>query len=328
MPGLVLVNGNPASVQGPRARALFGDSARIFYKTRGRLGSVPEAAKAIVNQREGWIYCIDLGLPAAPLAALLRRRGTRLIYEIGDPTAVLFEKQGRPRFQVELAKRLEAYLPRTADALVFRGSYLLERFHKEASSRGVDLPPSHFIPDGVDPDAVRPERDSARVKSLRRTHGLDDAFVVGVVGSIHYNARAQTCYGWELAEALALLRGQPHIRGVVVGEGLGLSHLRRRIETLGLEDRVLLVGRVPHSDVSTWLNVLDVGLSTQTNDPIGWGRTTAKLPEYLAAGSSSSAPTSERRTGCSVLRFRPCRSTVRTTSDTLPVSRCVSRSFR
>jgi glycosyltransferase involved in cell wall biosynthesis len=282
--GLVLVNGSHSSVQGPRARALFGDSARIFYKTRGRLGSVPEAARAIVDRRGGWIYCIDLGLPAAPLAALLRRAGTRLIYEIGDPSAVLFEKQERPRIEVEIARRLEVALPKAADALVFRGSYLLEGFHKEASSRGVTLPPSHFVPDGVAPDVIRPERNSERVKALRRAHALGDAFVVGVVGSIHYNPRTQTCYGSELVEALARLREHPHIRGIVVGDGSGLPYLRRRVEALGLADRVLLVGRVPHSEVPAWLSVLDVGLSTQTNDAIGWGRTTAKLPEYLAAG--------------------------------------------
>jgi hypothetical protein len=32
------------------------------------------------------------------------------------------------------------------------------------------------------------------------------------------------------------------------------------------------------------MNLFDVGLSTQTDDPVGWGRTTAKLPEYLACG--------------------------------------------
>jgi len=41
---------------------------------------------------------------------------------------------------------------------------------------------------------------------------------------------------------------------------------------------------VPHKEVPLWMNVFDVALSTQTDDPVGWGRTTAKLPEYLACG--------------------------------------------
>jgi glycosyltransferase involved in cell wall biosynthesis len=56
-------------------------------------------------------------------------------------------------------------------------------------------------------------------------------------------------------------------------------------DRLGLGDRLRLVGRVPHEEVPLWMNVFDVALSTQTNDPVGWGRTTAKLPEYLACGT-------------------------------------------
>ena len=55
---------------------------------------------------------------------------------------------------------------------------------------------------------------------------------------------------------------------------------------LGLGPRLRLIGRVPHDVLPTWMNVFDVGLSTQTDDPVGWGRTTAKLPEYLACGTA------------------------------------------
>jgi glycosyltransferase involved in cell wall biosynthesis len=196
----------------------------------------------------------------------------------------MFEKQGRPRWEIALARSLEEYLPARADALVFRGSYLRDHFQAEARKRQRELPSCHFVPDGVDPSRIRPDRGSERVRAVRARYGLEDAFVVGVVGSIHFNARTRTCYGWELAEALALLRGEPRIRGVVIGDGPGLSKLRRHVQDLKIAERVTLVGRVPHDEVGTWLNVLDVGLSTQTNDPVGWGRTTAKLPEYLAAG--------------------------------------------
>src|SRR5262249_13080638 len=111
MSGLVLVNGGPSSVQGPRARALFGGTAEIVYKESGRLGSIPTLARAVRKSRLNWIYCIDLGLPGAPLAAFLRPPGTRLIYEIGDPSAILFENQGRPGWEVWLARLLENDLP-------------------------------------------------------------------------------------------------------------------------------------------------------------------------------------------------------------------------
>lgn len=33
------------------------------------------------------------------------------------------------------------------------------------------------------------------------------------------------------------------------------------------------------------MNIFDVGLSTLTDDPVGWGRTSAKLPEGLTCGT-------------------------------------------
>lgn len=280
---LVLVNGPPGSVQAPRARALFGDSARIVFKERGRLGSVRATWAALNEVRSGWIYCIDLGIPAAPLAALRRARGdrVRLAFELGDPARPLLANQARPGAHVALAHGMDRHLPAGADKLVFRGSYLADYFRDIARA---PLPPWTWLPDGVDPAAFRPRRDDPEVIALRHRHGLDGRFVVGLVGNIHHNPIHDLYYGWELAAALALVPPGEPIVGVVVGDGPGRPVLEAARDRLGLGDRLRLIGRVPHDEVSAWMNVFDVGLSTQTDDPVGWGRTTAKLPEYLACG--------------------------------------------
>jgi glycosyltransferase involved in cell wall biosynthesis len=285
--GLVLVNGPENSVQGPRARALFGDSARVVYKTRGRLGSVRPVWAALNDTPFSWLYCIDLGLPIAPLAALRmrnRRRGRPpfLIYELGDPGRPLSANQGAPAWKTALFHRLDLTLPPGADALVFRGSYLAEYFAQILQPR--PLPRWTWIPDGADTDRFRPMRDDPRVLELRRCHGLEGRFVVGLVGSIHHNEHLGLVYGWDLAESLGHLPPDLPITGVVVGDGPGRPALERLAERFKLGDRFRLVGRVPHEEVPLWMNAFDVGLSTQTDDPVGWGRTTAKLPEYLACG--------------------------------------------
>ncbi len=130
--GLVLVNGPPDSVQGPRARALFGDwpGVRIVYKERGRIGSIASIARALAGFRGRWVYCIDLGIPGAPLAWLRRkvRPDIRLFYEIGDPARPLLANQGRSRLEVDIAHGLDRSLPTQADGLVFRGAYLANYF--------------------------------------------------------------------------------------------------------------------------------------------------------------------------------------------------------
>ena len=41
---------------------------------------------------------------------------------------------------------------------------------------------------------------------------------------------------------------------------------------------------IPFENLPEYVNAMDICLSTQTDDIIGWMRTTAKLPLYLAAG--------------------------------------------
>ncbi|MBV8233800.1 MAG: glycosyltransferase [Planctomycetaceae bacterium] len=160
--------------------------------------------------------------------------------------------------------------------------YLADYFAKLVAPRA--LPHRIWLPDGADTGSFRPRRDDPEVAALRREHGLEGRFVVGLVGSIHYNPYFNLFYGWELAEALAQIPASEPIVGVVVGDGPGRSVLEETRRRLGLGDRLKLVGRVPHDRVPLWMNIFDVGLSTQTDDPVGWGRTTAKLPEYLACG--------------------------------------------
>lgn len=270
-------------MQAPRARALFGDCARITYKNHGRFASTFELAKAIRRQREGWIYCIDLGIPGAPLCAVLRRASAKLIFELGDPAGPLLANQSRPRWEIAVAAWLDSVLSTKADGLTFRGTYLKDYFERLVDPRL--LPPSEWLPDGVDTDLFRPLRGTAQVQTLRERWGLDDEFVVGIVGSINHSPAHDLFYGWEIAEALVLIPERERICSVVVGDGPGMHRLRERVRELKLERRMKLVGRVPHQDIPLWVNVFDVALSTQTDDPVGWGRTTAKLPEYLACGA-------------------------------------------
>lgn len=281
---LVLVNGSETSVQAPRARALFDEGTPIGYKKKGRFGSIGEVWSALASVRRGNVYCIDLGIPIAPLAALRKtlRPNVGLIYELGDPIRPLMINSGRPFAEVAIAHAMDRRLSRSADRLVFRGFYLADYF---ARIDRRPLPPWAWIPDGVDVDRFRPMRDDPKVTELKARLGLEGRFVVGILGNIHFSPLLNLFYGWDLAEALALIPPDRPISGVVVGDGDGRAVLEAARDRLGLGERLRIVGRVPHDEVPVWMNLFDVALSTQTDDPVGWGRTTAKLPEYLACGT-------------------------------------------
>ena len=98
--------------------------------------------------------------------------------------------QARPGWEVAIAHAMDRRLPPAADKLVVRGSYLADYFAKIAPR---PLPPFAWIPDGVDTDAFRPDRDDPEVAGLATAaHGLEGRFVVGILGNIHHNATSTT----------------------------------------------------------------------------------------------------------------------------------------
>lgn len=218
------------------------------------------------------IYVIDAGKSGAAAFAAARLRGIDCVVEIGDPQAALYRAQQRPAASVAAGLVIDQALKLFASGVVVRGRALGE-------GQGIHGPWT-WLPDGVDLERFAPQASSP----VRSTLGIaPDRMLVGVVGSVTWSSTRSWCYGMEIVEALGRLPGRP-IDGLVVGDGTGLEHVRRRAAELGVADRIHTVGRVEHREVPAYLAAMDVCVSTQTDDSIGQGRTTAKLPEYLACG--------------------------------------------
>ncbi len=89
---------------------------------------------------------------------------------------------------------------------------------------------------------------------LRNRLGLNGATVLGFAGSF---------YGYEgldlLLDAAARLAPQrPELRVLLVGGGPQEDALRRQAASLGLTDRVIFTGRVPHAQVQHYYQLIDV----------------------------------------------------------------------
>jgi glycosyltransferase involved in cell wall biosynthesis len=136
-----------------------------------------------------------------------------------------------------------------------------------------------FIPDGVDLEQFAPPKN-------QKPKSPTDPLVIGMVGSVVWSPVRESCYGWELVEIVKQLQGSIDrpVRGIMVGDGSGLPRLKARCQELGIEGLVEFAGRMPYAELPGWLHRMDICLSTQTNDVVGWVRTTGKLPLYLAAG--------------------------------------------
>lgn len=190
-------------------------------------------------------------LNALPALWVGRRRGIPVVYEVRaswEDAAVDHgsTRQGSPRYR--LSRALETFALRRVDAI----TTICEGLWQDIVSRGIDRDRVTVIPNAVDVAnfafGVPPD------PALRSRLGLDGATVIGFAGSF---------YGYEgihlLIEAAARLAPQrPELRVLLVGGGVQEDALRAQAARLGLGDRVIFTGRVPHAQVQRYYELIDV----------------------------------------------------------------------
>ena len=119
-------------------------------------------------------------------------------------------------------------------------------------ARGIPSTRVTVIPNAVDVDAfaVGGQPDEA----LKTRLGLLGANVLGFIGSF---------YAYEgldlLMDALpTLLQAHPDVRVLLVGGGPQGDALKAQAQALGLADKVVFTGRVPHNEVQRYYDLVDV----------------------------------------------------------------------
>ena len=273
-----LVNGDYARRDGPSRLAspisCAGLTASIFSIALTEKSGPPCVSwPRFSSGRPSVCYVFDMAYSGVAGALMYKRltRG-RIVIDTGDAITELARSLDRSPLGVGLTRRLEECSLSQADRIVVRGT-----FHQEwLARRGVR---SEVVQDGIESSFIgTPQPDD-----LRKQLGLEGTLTVGLVGSLAWSARLQSCYGWDLIELIRILKDHP-IKGVVIGDGSGLPILQARCREYGIADRVLFLGRMPYEELPQRFGPHRRCLSTQTNDLPGQVRTTGKLPLYLATG--------------------------------------------
>jgi len=274
-----LVNGSPQNAMGLRAQSfterLRGEfEIHTAYRSANKVKAIFDFCMFLIRVRPALCYVLDMAFSGVLAAAIYRSISScRVIVDTGDAIYELSRLAGnRGSAGLWLTKFLEELGFAISDRVVVRS-----QAHQELLSRRRIA--AEVVPDGVDLMQFQPRAEP----ELRRQFGLEGFVSVGVVGSLIWNPRWQFCYGWDLIEAIHMLRDLP-VKGVIVGDGSGLPFLKKQCAERGLEDRIVFVGRVPYEELPRYLNSFDICLSTQSNDLAGQVRTTGKLPLYLACG--------------------------------------------
>jgi PEP-CTERM/exosortase A-associated glycosyltransferase len=190
-------------------------------------------------------------LNALPTLRVGRRYGIPVVYEVRalwEDAAVDHGTTREGSLRYRASRALETYALRRADHV----TTICDGLRNDIVQRGLPGDRVTVVPNAVDTNAFRvgAEPDGA----LRRKLGLAGATVLGFAGSF---------YAYEgldlLIDAVArLLPAQPNLRVLLIGGGPHEAALRAQITAQHLQDRVVFTGRVPHTDVQRYYDLIDV----------------------------------------------------------------------
>ncbi|MCO5171439.1 MAG: glycosyltransferase family 4 protein [Planctomycetes bacterium] len=209
---------------------------------------------------------------AARVIAGVRRRPW--VFEVRDPWPASVRSLGAlPAPGLLALERLERSLLRSAARVVCAYASI----QADLVRRGVPRDKTAVVTNGS--DLVR--FDPARVRPVDRQAALGvpaDAFLVGYAGTVGLAQGLEV-----VARAAALLRHDPRVWFVVLGEGARRVALEAEVARLGLE-RVVVRDFVARDLVPSYLAAFDVGLVHLAPLPVFRGTLPSKLFELMALG--------------------------------------------
>lgn len=190
-------------------------------------------------------------LDAIPALRVGRRLGLPVVYEVRafwEDAAVDHGSTAEGSLRYRLTKRIESRALRQASH-VFT---ICEGLRRDIVSRGISQDRVTVIPNAVDIEAFTP--GAAPDEGLKAQLGLSGATVVGFIGSFY----AYEGLDLLLAALPGLLQRRPEVRVLLVGGGPQDAALKVQARSLGLQDRVIFTGRVPHAEVQRYYDLVDV----------------------------------------------------------------------
>jgi PEP-CTERM/exosortase A-associated glycosyltransferase len=259
-----------------------------YHRLRHRLGRLPLDVR--LDRAVGALVALARRLRPAALHAASDYRNAVVALEAGRLTGlpVVYEVRGfweetRLGRQGRGAEERECYRwhrDRELDCMLAADHVvtLAEVMKEQLVQRGVPAEQVTVVPNGVDPAVFRPVEPSPE---LRTRLGIAEGEVVlGYISSFTPYEGIQ--YLIEGVQRLAA-DGFP-VRALLVGDGTERAFLEAEAARLGVTDRVVFTGRVPHAEILDYYALIDVFVVPRTDDTVSHLVTPLKPFEAMATG--------------------------------------------
>ncbi|CAH1906378.1 Glycosyltransferase WbuB [Candidatus Nitrotoga sp. HW29] len=180
-----------------------------------------------------------------------RSLGIPVVYEVRafwEDAAVDHGTSKKQGVRYRLTRALETYALKRVDAV----TTICEGLRNDIVMRGISAQKVTVIPNAVDIEKFAFESTPDNV--LKQQLGLTDYRIIGFIGSF---------YAYEGLDLLLtalphILDKAPDIRVLLVGGGPQEEALKQQARQLGIADKVMFTGRVPHSEVNRYYDLVDI----------------------------------------------------------------------
>jgi glycogen(starch) synthase len=216
-----------------------------------QLGRSLQALALALRIKPDLIHAHSPVLNVLPALKVGRQLGIPVVYEVRafwEDAAVDHGSTRENSLRYRLTRALETHAMRQA-AHVFT---ICEGLRSDIVARGVPAAKVTVIPNAVDVNSFQLAQSAE--PALLQQWGLQGRTVLGFIGSF---------YAYEGLDLLvrampALLRERPDMSLLLVGGGPQEEALKALVQQLGLQDRVVFTGRVPHAEVQRYYDLIDV----------------------------------------------------------------------
>ncbi|MFN4291467.1 MAG: TIGR04063 family PEP-CTERM/XrtA system glycosyltransferase [Permianibacter sp.] len=247
-----------------RAASETADGLQFYRTAPGLLAKVPvlnqwdvvrglkaRLRELVKSLQPDLIHAHSPCLNGLAAAAVAKEAGLPFVYEVRafwEDAAVDHGTTAEGSLRYRVTRALETKVFKQADAV----TCICEGLRRDIVARGIPAEKITVIPNAVDIDKFQwiDQRDH----ELEAQLGLQGKTVLGFLGSF---------YAYEgldlLLNATARLAArQPDLRVLLVGGGPQEAALKAQVQALGLQDRVIFTGRVPHAQVNRYYSLVDV----------------------------------------------------------------------
>ncbi|SFN77166.1 PEP-CTERM/exosortase A-associated glycosyltransferase, Daro_2409 family [Nitrosospira briensis] len=217
----------------------------VIHGLTARLSKVAEIVKPDI------LHAHSPALNAIPALSVGRRLGIPVVYEVRafwEDAAVDHGTSREWGLRYRLTRSLESYALKRVDAV----TTICEGLRSDILARGIAPEKVTVIPNAVNIEnfSAGKSRDSQLAQDL----GVEGKPLLGFIGSFY----AYEGLGILLKALPEMLSANPDIRVMLVGGGPQEKELKAIAAQLGLEDKVIFVGRVPHEQVQRYYNLIDI----------------------------------------------------------------------